>query len=73
MLRASTRAEPEALAGSLRLSFQYGVQLDANRAAARLEALRKVLHWEVAPVVTPAPVFFERLYQPFTGGRREGE
>ncbi|PNH05588.1 hypothetical protein TSOC_008145 [Tetrabaena socialis] len=59
--------------GRLALSFERGLEWDANTARREMEALRKALRWDVVPVVSEfdpkynndRPLWFERLYEPF--------
>ncbi|KAI3434790.1 hypothetical protein D9Q98_002848 [Chlorella vulgaris] len=75
-VRASSRVQPEGKLGSggqLALSITEGLVLDKNVAGRQVERLRKALRWDVAPVLTDfnpafnaeAPVWFERLFDPF--------
>ena len=72
-IRAASRKNPGVRGANLSLSLSTGLQYDTNVAKRELEALRKALRWEEAPVVTDfdprynqrRPLFFERLYQPF--------
>ena len=72
-IRAASRGQPGLGAGMLGLSLSDGLSYDQNTAKRTLEALRKALRWEQAPVITDFDVrfnqrrllWFERLYQPF--------
>jgi hypothetical protein len=72
-IRAASRGQPGLRDGMLGLSLADGLAYDRNTAKRRLEALRKALRWEQAPVITDFDVrfndkrllWFERLYQPF--------
>ncbi|EFN57033.1 hypothetical protein CHLNCDRAFT_143734 [Chlorella variabilis] len=75
-VRAASRVEPEGKLGSggqLAISFREGLVVDKNVARRQMERLRAALNWELTPVIadfspafnSEAPVFFEKLFDPF--------
>ncbi|PSC72961.1 hypothetical protein C2E20_3641 [Micractinium conductrix] len=77
-VRCASRVQPEGglrSGGQLALSFTQGLMIDKNVARRQMESLRQALRWELAPVITEfdpqfsaeAPVFVEKLFNPFSG------